>query len=268
MKINFFILGSMKSGSTSLSAMLNAHPEIYIPQKELYYYSFTHNYTKGKEWYFSHFEKNTQSPLVIGEKCVSYGYIKESRDRIYKDFPDSKLVWILRNPIHRAISHYNHNVNNGQEIRSMSEAFEDELEKKKVSIFHKYLERGCYINEIRHFKELFSQSQIHIVLFEDLLTNHVSVIQNLLNYLGVDAANHDLTVKHRNRTQKVIFPYLVKKAIDFNGYGSKTHFFTRRILSIPRSKSFLDEKLRRKLALHFYPSNLALEEFIGKNCSW
>ena len=55
---------------------------------------------------------------MIGEATVEYLVDPQACKRIYKHLPDVKLIFILRNPINRAWSHYWHRVKNGEEIRS------------------------------------------------------------------------------------------------------------------------------------------------------
>src|SRR4051812_28876271 len=110
-QVDFLIVGSMRCGSSSLSTVLNGHPRISLPARELYFFSQDSVYARGERWYEREIKRRTRARCLIGEKCVSYGYIPESRDRIWRYSPDVRLIWILRDPVQRAVSHYHHNVN-------------------------------------------------------------------------------------------------------------------------------------------------------------
>lgn len=263
MKPNFIIVGSMRSGSTSLSALLNANPNIFIPQKELYFFSFERNYLKGINWYESFF-RDVSGHRILGEKCVSYGYVRESRDRILQYNPNVKLIWILREPISRAISHYRHNVNNGIEKRDFRQAISDELNDQTSSIFKMYLNRGRYINEINHFLEVFSSNHIYVLLMEELFQNKSNVFRKLLDDLGTKNSSEDASNYHLNKSKEVLFPRLVRKSIDIFGYGSYVHNGLRQIKRNRKIQIELSKDIYKILTDYFRSSNKSLENFLGR----
>ena len=136
-KPNFFLVGAAKSGTTTLSKMLEAHPEVYLsPIKEPNYFSkdilpekFEPVYRKNT--FFADKTYFSQKPLkkvhlsfvreekeymalfedagnekAIGECSTSYLYSSEAAEEIRKFQPDAKIIVILRNPVTRAFSHY------------------------------------------------------------------------------------------------------------------------------------------------------------------
>jgi len=106
---NFFLIGAMKSGTTSLYQYLSYHSLIKGPTiKEPCYYSY--NYSKGLFWYLSKFPLRWpygKNRLFFDPSPV-YLHDPLAPERICKDYPDAKLIIILRDPIERAISHYNY----------------------------------------------------------------------------------------------------------------------------------------------------------------
>ena len=112
MKPNYICIGVAKGGTTSLIKYLNLHPEIYMANKEKHF--FSRQLSKGKltdndkKKYEESFK--TTKPIV-GEKTPGYCYLRYAIDRIYDYNKNMKLIIILREPISRAFSHYNMDLN-------------------------------------------------------------------------------------------------------------------------------------------------------------
>jgi len=106
---NLFVIGAMKSGTSSLHATLAAHPQIFMcRKKEPDYFIEQCNWSRGERWYLSLFARAGDKP-IIGES--STGYTQAPRfhgvpQRIRGFRPDARFVYIMRDPIERTISHY------------------------------------------------------------------------------------------------------------------------------------------------------------------
>ena len=99
-KPSFIIIGSYRSGTTSLYNYICQHPQIAKAKvKELNY--FSKHWNKGKKWYYSQFP----DVLITGEASPSYMPCSDSAYRMYADLTRVKIIAILRNPIDRAFSH-------------------------------------------------------------------------------------------------------------------------------------------------------------------
>ncbi|MCD6143414.1 sulfotransferase domain-containing protein [Thermococcus sp.] len=187
---NFIICGTQRGGTSSLYHYLNEHPEILMSSiKEVHYFDL--NYNKGLDWYEKHFISSTSNYKAIGEASPLYMYLKEVPERIHEVLPDVKLIFILRNPVDRAYSHYWHEVKIGYEKLSFEEAIEIEKERLSngdiISIRHySYLDRGKYIEQIRRFKKYFSKDQMLILFTEELRENPEKVMKTLFEFLEVD----------------------------------------------------------------------------------
>ena len=118
--LNFIIIGTQKAGTTWLSRRLNEHPEIFLPPNELHYFDLDQNYKKGLDWYRKQFNDKPKDAKSVGEKTPDYLWTNRPHqnkiniaERIHQLDPDLKLIIILRNPVKRAISAYNHFLRNG-----------------------------------------------------------------------------------------------------------------------------------------------------------
>ena len=148
MKVDFFIVGAPKAGTTSLYYYLNEHPEIEMStQKETDFFSdsaiqkqglyYGKNRIDTEEKYNGLF--NTQKKDVIfGEGSVSYLFYPTVAQEIKAYNPIAKIIIMLRNPIDRAFSHYLMDYRLGL----VSDSFEDIINKKSkhknAHLFHTY----------------------------------------------------------------------------------------------------------------------------------
>ena len=170
----------MKSGTTSLHHYLNLHPEIQMTrQKELNFFVKDDNWNRGINWYKSHFVGEAK---IYGESSPNYTRYptkKNVPERIYSVVPETKLIYILRDPIKRIVSHYIHNYSSGRENRSIEEA----LEKMQCN---DYIERSQYFLQLEQYLRYFAKSNILIVTSEELLKYPEKTMKKVFHFLKVD----------------------------------------------------------------------------------
>lgn len=120
---DFLVIGSQKCGTTYLWEILRQHPEIemaphylrikykknpvWIDKKEIGFFWDKRIFKKGVLWYKSLFNKNDK---LQGEANPSYYAATEFHERMYKIIPNAKLILLIRNPVNRAFSAFNHMV--------------------------------------------------------------------------------------------------------------------------------------------------------------
>ena len=100
---NFVVIGAMRSGSTSLYKYLQAHPDVFMPRKEIHFFDV--KWDRGIAWYHTRFE-GYAGQTAIGEATPTYLADPVALDRMAATIPDARLVAVLRDPIDRAYSHY------------------------------------------------------------------------------------------------------------------------------------------------------------------
>lgn len=178
---NFLIIGAGKAGTTSLAAQLKEHPEIYISEvKEPHY--FDRNWEHGVSWYLRHFE-GAEGFTAIGEASVTYTLYPVCQDvplRIRDTLGSNiKLIYIVRNPVDRLISHYRHDILNSNISANIS--LEQALESNII-----YRSGSNYFSQISKYLEYFDPKQIKIILFEEYISDPVRVNKEVFKFLGVD----------------------------------------------------------------------------------
>src|SRR6266540_3594706 len=124
------IIGAQRSGTTSLFNYLTQHPDVLPPLgKEIHYFDF--HYARGVDYYrgrfpYSHRLRNGALTLDATPYYLMHPLVPQRAARL---LPDVKLIAVLRNPISRALSHYQHEVRGGREPLSFVEALDKEAER-------------------------------------------------------------------------------------------------------------------------------------------
>jgi hypothetical protein len=176
---NFIVIGSMKSGTTSLCHLLGQHPDVFMSEpKELEFFCKDEIYAKGFEWYTSVFA-GAKNESAIGEGSTSYTkaplfpYVPE---RIARHFPDIRLVYIVRHPLERIESHWMHRVKHG-DVRTFN---------KMLREYPNLIDTSRYWQQIQLYRNHFNDDQIHVTFFDDLKANPERVLEQCFNFLRVD----------------------------------------------------------------------------------
>ena len=107
---DFLILGAHKSGTTSLFHLLCRHPHVLRSlYKEVNF--FNRNYQRGELWYRAHFpteRRKARARAVTVESSPLYFAAPEVPARVHALLPDCRFLVLLRNPVDRLHSHYQH----------------------------------------------------------------------------------------------------------------------------------------------------------------
>lgn len=225
----FIIGGAAKSGTSTLHAMLDLHPDIYIPDRELYYFSID-DYEQHPEffiqasggwiapdwvgrreeylaWYRSFF-RSAGPGAVIGEDSTSYLPSARAAGRIRELLPDVKLIFLLRDPTSRTYSQYWHDLRVGR----ITDDFERTLRYAPGTL----LQRSRYLEQVSRYLDLFPREQLKFLLFEDLVSHPEPMLADVSAYVGVDpppAAREIATHRNPARVPRSIRLQLLRNRI-------------------------------------------------------
>lgn len=194
----FIIIGTMKGGTSSLHTYLNAHPEISMSkQKETDFFLTEDHNGHDLNWYRSQFDP---SKKVRGETSPNYTkrhLFPGVPERIHKLLPNVKLIYVVRDPIDRAMSNFMHAVNSGRRDYKVLKDFfkppKDLKDKTPEYYYHKktadyyYLNTSNYYYQIQPYFEYFSRDQILIVQSEKLKNERRDTLKKVFEFLSVDA---------------------------------------------------------------------------------
>lgn len=193
---DFIVFGVPKAGTTALDRYLRQHPEICMAsRKEVHFFNKDLHYSQGLFWYSSFFPIRG-SKCTSGEVTPDYMYHPDVPKRILKDFPKTKLIAILRNPTDRAYSHYQYIKRTGRESLTFEEAIDAEPsrinEEKKKNVFdgdnirkYSYLDRGIYVDQLKHWMKFFPKEQFLIIKNEELDEDINGTMNKIFRFLNV-----------------------------------------------------------------------------------
>lgn len=217
-KPKFLGLGVAKAGTTTIAGYLSQHPDIYIPKrKELHFFDRESVNFLQKELYLREFKEGKCN----GEFTPSYMLDPKARDNILDLLGvNVKFIVSLRNPMERAFSHYCHALNHWhkQKYRRLNYPVEDlcfedaivaETERLNLGKYHirhqSYFTKGLYYQQLVHYFERFPKENFKIVIFDDLKNNELSIVNEIVSFLGLDNSKFIKTNSKRNsQTNKVI----------------------------------------------------------------
>ncbi|MBE9064634.1 sulfotransferase domain-containing protein [cf. Phormidesmis sp. LEGE 11477] len=223
---NLIIIGAMKSGTTSLHYYLNLHPDICMSrQKELDFFVEHKNWKKGVEWYKTNFAG--QSAKVYGESSPNYtNYPRWDGvpERMFSVVPNTKIIYLLRDPIERMISHYLHSYSSGIENKSAEAALTKPLEKNW------YIRRSQYFLQLQQYLQVFPESNILVITSEKLSKFPAETMEKVFAFLGVDS-EFDLNVKDQSLVNVVRFGSTMRSDQKFDKKFHQSARKTRRTIS-------------------------------------
>lgn len=194
-RLDFLVAGAPKAATTSLIDALRTHPEVYVPeQKELSFFDREEGPLDLGELQ-RHFA-DARSGQRSGEGTPWYMCSSLAPERLAHLFPELRVVFVLREPVARARSHYLHRVSRHAEYRSFEETLGDELEQLEAGrLRHRdgyLIQPGLYAAHLRTWQAHFPASQLKIVLFEDLIRRSASTLASIQAHLGLTERELDL----------------------------------------------------------------------------
>jgi Sulfotransferase domain len=200
---DFLVIGAQKGGTTALYAYLRWHPGITGPSwKEVSF--FDRHSWRGAAWYRGQFPLRPRGRLV-GEASPSYLFHPLAAERARALVPEAKLIALLRDPVERAYSQYQHEVALGREPLSFEDALAAEGDRTCGEVErllddprafsrawwdHTYAARGLYAEQLERWLAAFPREQLLVVATEELAEKPADVYASVLEFLG--AAPHQL----------------------------------------------------------------------------
>jgi hypothetical protein len=245
------IIGVQRGGTTSLFNYLIRHPKVLSPLgKEIHYFDF--QYARGTRYYRGRFPyaRRLRGGSLTLDATPYYMMHPLAPERAAQLLPGVKLIAVLRNPIERAFSHYQHEVRGGRESLSFAEAIEQEPERlageeermrREPGYYswnhrrYSYLLRGLYLKQLLQWLEHFPRSQLLVIQSERLFKDPAATTSEVHRFLGLPAGGVD-------------------RYEDIFQQGNYVH-------DIPA-------ELRSRLAAYFEPHNRELFRWLGQEYDW
>jgi hypothetical protein len=189
---NLFIVGAQKSGTTSLHAALASHPDIFMsdPKEPAFFipakwrprdvYGTASTDEEYLQIYLNLF-RDAGNCRYIGEASTAYTTLpryEPSAAAIHAFAPDARILYIMRDPIERTISHYWWNCQHETETRPPLRAVAENPD---------YCSFSYYALQIRPYLEHFSRDRVWCLTTEGFSTNAAEELVRLYGWLDLDA---------------------------------------------------------------------------------
>lgn len=232
---DFIMIGAQRCGTTSLFRALMEHPQVVRPTFHKGVNYFDLNYYRGRNWYRGHFPlaeaahwrtRRAGRPVVF-EASGYYLYHPFAIERIARSLPSVKLVVMLRDPVERAYSAYQHERARGFEWEEFETALAlegdrliGEVERMRRDPgyesfshrHHSYLHRGHYAEQLEAVFESFPVDQVHVMQSEAFFDDPATQFDSLVSFLGLSPAHH-IRFEHYNATPRAPMSEATRRAL-------------------------------------------------------
>lgn len=270
---NLIIIGAMKCGTSSLHRYLDLHPEVAMSTlKEPNFFlepgSSWSNWERGLGWYRSLFDAGAR---VRGEASVNYTsrpFSDGVAERMAATLPDVRLIYMVRDPIERAVSHYLHARAAGREKRPIEVVLAD--------FDSRYVRRGLYASQLEPFLDAFGGDRIHVDAQERLLADREGTLRRVFAFLEVDDSFSSPEFERMwevtaGKTRKFTIAYRLSRRLGgADRWGTlppRLRWLGERIAFHPTGggvrRPAISEELRARLEELYAPEAARLREFSG-----
>ncbi|WP_299681652.1 sulfotransferase domain-containing protein [uncultured Roseobacter sp.] len=176
---DFIVIGAMKCGTTTLAAQLAAQAGVFMSTpKEPNYFSDDAVFAQGQGWYEGLFAQAPPGALK-GEASTHYTKLPthpETLARMTALLAAPKLVYMIRNPVARAVSHYIHDWSLRVVGDDAEAAFRSRTE---------FVDYGCYGMQIAPFIEAYGRGAVLLTCLEAFQTDPVAEFARVAAHLGL-----------------------------------------------------------------------------------
>jgi hypothetical protein len=300
---NFFQVGAMKAGTTSMHVYLNQHPEIFMSaRKEPRYSGFVPDldsgseadgryFTRSLDEYLGHFAVATDEK-VVGESSHVYLHSAQAARLIHDFAPDARILIMLRDPVTSIHSRHQQQVWMGREdIEDFASALAAEPDRRAGRRLPpdapyvaglRYREACTMAPQVRRYLDVFGRDRVHIALLEDLAARPLETYRGVLEFLGVDPefVPSEMDVVNANNVRRVPALQRIRKRLAPIEHGVRRVIPPRafQVLSAPlrlvweantkqKPRTPMAPELEQELTAYFAPDVAALSELMGRDLS-
>lgn len=223
-RVNFFLIGAPKAGTTLIHARLSRHPEVFLsPLKEPNHFAtdidptrfsaaFRANvpgdlegyladrplkprqigFVQDPEHYSALFEGAEKAQRVVGECSTSYLWSTEAAANVAATHPDARILVVLRNPVERLHSHWLMARKYGFTRLPLLEAVEQDRAHPDPGWGRSelFVQAGLYADALGRWQQAFPAGKVKVLLNEEL--DNPNTWSDLADWLGLDGAIPDV----------------------------------------------------------------------------
>lgn len=207
---NFLIIGAQKCATSTLSNDLNAHPNIYIPPcKEVGALTRASVLSANGRRAYARYYTQALDFQICGDASTAYSK--------KPDFPmvatrarqvlgsDVKIIYIVRDPVDRVLSHYKHMYSIGYAPADIREA---------ISSCSWLVNYSRYAMQLNYWLAEFDPTNIRVVHYETYIKNREQILNELITFLLPNSSSFSSNnlgeTQNRAEERRVVGPLLSK----------------------------------------------------------
>ena len=285
-KPSFFLIGAPKCGTTSLYNWLSAHPNIFMPQKEIHWFNQDHGggCVNSLQEYEKLFGKATRQHIAVGDASVWYLYSHAAVKNIILYNTDAKFIVLIRNPVDMAVSLHGQLYYTAQEnIRDFESAWRMQDERVKFANIPSVCEdpaflqygKACLLGaQIARLYSTADKERVLVLLLDDFKKDPRTEYLKVLQFISVpDDGRIDFRIYNEAKIMRsFIFSLYIAKIAQLKQFlRIKSGIGVLRILEgINRRKLIrnpLEPELRKELNGYFKSDISKLGSLINRDLS-
>ena len=173
------MIGAMRSGTTMLHELLAGVEGLCLPEmKETDFFAVPEKKIPAEKKYADYFRSPEACCGEVAPNYTKRDVFPDAAQRLHAANPAARLIYLVRDPVERAISHYQHSIHMGRELPPPSELLRSDAG-QHISATSRYAWQ-CEV-----WLEKFPIDQILVVDFSDLTKKTEATAKKILHHIGV-----------------------------------------------------------------------------------
>lgn len=249
--LDFLCTGFVKCGTSSLHAALKKNKKVFLPKKKetLYLSNWKDKFEDAPERFNTIYFSNVPKGKIVGNVEPSYHFCAEDAYECYGR--DTKIIFMVRNPVSATYSYFKMLMRKTKDIRQMN--YYMRYGRFDVRMFNLYIRdyitskvdtRFCYMDWIEEYLKYYDRENIKIVVFEEFIRNPKEVMDEIQDFIGVEGVEYE-SLPHSNEGKTVSRNYI---STIINRYL----YYKDNALRYVKSDAVKQRHEKRKAKLHSY----------------
>lgn len=199
---DFLVIGAMKSGTTTLWADLCGHPGLYVPKEKEPSNLCRAEVLQSKERRrYARLFIRAKHDQLCGEASTYYTMLPDISGVPERAFEICgsrlKLIYIMRNPIERAISHHWHSFVAGDMPKNINKAIRED---------QRLINYSLYARQLKPWIEMFGASSVHFIKMEDYIVHRQDKFNEVCRFIGVpshEILSRNIRTAHNSKSDLI-----------------------------------------------------------------